>query len=1461
MYLNYFLFFSYYVFPACDAGTEYLVKFVPNGFCSQNTTGNGYYKSSCVGASITYLEYADSQCANFTGTRTVPITKTCSNTTGGFTSHTCALPKPNDNGTTSQFNLFVTIPIIVGGIGILLLLFFGGREYRKYRQLDDLPIHKALRALKVKEANVMDAIIKYPHTVAFEDADGYNAIELAVTRGMSSEILYELCKEGLPFDPETGEPVSDEFHNYAWVKLIQKDSNVEVVDMILDSNPNLVKLLSESKDATGRTALNLASPKCEKVIRESLYFLKQYEIVNFEDPEHISATCRLHIARDRKNNDQKVALKFMTDIHQFHREIEVRNNMHLSSEHVINLLAQYSANDESLTAAQYRKEIFNRGLLRYPYMIVMPAGTKTLQTVIASEHIAGKEWHKVRDIALELAHDLDHLHMNGVIHGDVKPLNIMRCGTTIKLIDLDAAVKIGEGFSCAKFSSAYIPPELIQNDNGKCVVKSYIIDNSTDQPITEGLPYDLVPASVSHDAWAYGVVLYELFTGKKLLFADCDDNIDEIDLLDVYNFTSSFKKKKLQSISDPLARNLVSQLLMKDPSRRPTMEQVLAHSFISGRAAPRMLGDEPEFDVFISYRVRSDAEHAKLVYDKLTDAGYKVWLDQVSLLKGDSWIEGFCDGLIKSRIFIPIISKSSINSESAKQSNFAELKADSKVDNVLLEYWLALELQHRGFVDKIYPLLVGTKGLDENDDTKEVYGNFFKENGVPNLEDEVVVKEVEDLLGVQLERMCLGSAILNSLSVGTILTTILKNQGRLIEGEIDTAFDQISGDIEQMKTRILALGGSANPRSRLLLNRVLSRKSLSSRGSGGSQGSRGSSRKLMSTSAAVADEEDEDEDLNGLSEDEREYRIRRRQQADRTKQDRQERLKRDSNLKPKNVSRFSSRNLVDPGSESNSTVSKNEATTPKVGSDYGSVKHGPLVPRRRKSIEGFYKSGQEKESMKRVDSLRSLTRNTSTFFLRSASAFSVKVPDDESDSQIDIDGDYSSIASSPTRSPIRTPIRTSNKSRGSRSPSQSPGTGLKRRTSLRVLTDFVTGFLPRTASEDQKDDEEDSSEGDIQNFFDTDGKSDGSDEATSSDAAAGTSDQQDDVLVINRNSSVIASASAAMARLSPTRSAPGSPTRLFGFGSRRRVQANQPKPLIIDNLDIEMPNNSVDNFEATNDYFAQMPAGRNARPMSGQRGSMEHTQSMRTLFAANTPSGKNFAQDNPFTDSSNPMNNALQNIRSQLRDSYGIVPTRQVQSADNSPLRRSGGPRDRQGVSALTKALVQAAVTSKKSAGTSNKISNTRWIESINEIDVIPDSLTEEEAKERVRILKAKLANMEQRIQQRSASVPPRSAARPISTGSGSSGSSGSANGGASQSSSILKQKARSLPGTPKLNPLRRSRPMTVADSAPAILASPTRTPAATLLSAATEEPDADVAPAASPSRRTVKFALPDPDL
>ena len=48
-----------------------------------------------------------------------------------------------------------------------------------------------------------------------------------------------------------------------------------------------------------------------------------------------------------------------------------------------------------------------------------------------------------------------HLHSKGLIHGDLKLLNILRsAGAHIRLIDLDAAARIAEDNVCSKVSSS-----------------------------------------------------------------------------------------------------------------------------------------------------------------------------------------------------------------------------------------------------------------------------------------------------------------------------------------------------------------------------------------------------------------------------------------------------------------------------------------------------------------------------------------------------------------------------------------------------------------------------------------------------------------------------------------------------------------------------------------------------------------------------------------------------------------------------------------------------------------------------------------------------------------------------------------------------------------------------------------------------------------------------------------------
>ena len=165
---------------------------------------------------------------------------------------------------------------------------------------------------------------------------------------------------------------------------------------------------------------------------------------------------------------------------------------------------------------------------------------------------------------------------------------------------------------------------------------------------------------------------------------------------------------------------------------------------------------------------------------------------RIYFVKTINTLYSFCDGLVKSKIFVPIITKESINHSTDPTLNFKLLTNDSNIDNVLLEYWLALELYHRGFIDKIYPIIAGSKLSDD------MYGNYFEEGGPPQLKGVVVVEEVEKALLEHLDRLCLGSALLQSLSVKMILSSILKHQGRLIVGDSNTAYKLVVEDVSKM---------------------------------------------------------------------------------------------------------------------------------------------------------------------------------------------------------------------------------------------------------------------------------------------------------------------------------------------------------------------------------------------------------------------------------------------------------------------------------------------------------------------------------------------------------------------------------------------------------------------------------------------------------------------------------------
>jgi hypothetical protein len=169
-----------------------------------------------------------------------------------------------------------------------------------------------------------------------------------------------------------------------------------------------------------------------------------------------------------------------------------------------------------------------------------------------------------------------------------------------------------------------------------------------------------------------------------------------------------------------------------------------------------------------------------------------------------SWEEGFCDGLLKSRIFVPLLSKKAINNPANKRCDFTALTPDSPCDNVLLEHNIALELAARGLVERIYPVMIGEPVEGTSDADNPIYSNYFASGAHPNLVGDVIVTTVVQQLEHHLDRSCLGTPLLQDMTVKNTLAALLVNQGCFFEKSPDDVLKKIVGDVKDMMDALLS---------------------------------------------------------------------------------------------------------------------------------------------------------------------------------------------------------------------------------------------------------------------------------------------------------------------------------------------------------------------------------------------------------------------------------------------------------------------------------------------------------------------------------------------------------------------------------------------------------------------------------------------------------------------------------
>jgi hypothetical protein len=170
---------------------------------------------------------------------------------------------------------------------------------------------------------------------------------------------------------------------------------------------------------------------------------------------------------------------------------------------------------------------------------------------------------KAIDIARQLCAGLAAAHERGVLHRDLKPANVMIDGDgNVRIADFGLAVAAGGGPASRAGTPQYMAPELLAG----------------------GQP------SVKTDLYALGLVLFELFTGRRAYDAKTLNELVDLQQSGAISTPSSVVRDL-----DPAVERVILRCLERDPILRPSSALAVAAALPGGDplAAALAAGETP----------------------------------------------------------------------------------------------------------------------------------------------------------------------------------------------------------------------------------------------------------------------------------------------------------------------------------------------------------------------------------------------------------------------------------------------------------------------------------------------------------------------------------------------------------------------------------------------------------------------------------------------------------------------------------------------------------------------------------------------------------------------------------------------------------------------------------------------------------------------------------------------------
>ena len=127
----------------------------------------------------------------------------------------------------------------------------------------------------------------------------------------------------------------------------------------------------------------------------------------------------------RHRNSKPVALKMMRHRPQFLAEVMAREGSELDPDLVIDIEAAHGpASSTDLDALAMGSSVMapehTEATTKYPYVLVMPQGERSVHNIQTMERVAGVAVRKVVEILLGVTRSLQELHDHDIVHGELK---------------------------------------------------------------------------------------------------------------------------------------------------------------------------------------------------------------------------------------------------------------------------------------------------------------------------------------------------------------------------------------------------------------------------------------------------------------------------------------------------------------------------------------------------------------------------------------------------------------------------------------------------------------------------------------------------------------------------------------------------------------------------------------------------------------------------------------------------------------------------------------------------------------------------------------------------------------------------------------------------------------------------------------------------------------------------------